>query len=153
MGDLTLQLLRVVEGLHAARVLHQDLQPSSLMRSESGQVYLVGFGRAKSIPIRKHPQDVHPFTGNYRFASVRGHNQQELSKKDDLEALFYVIAHLYYRKLPWSRLSLEVDHKLAKIKQLKINYRDILFAEMGMPFVRAFEYVTSLETYGEPDYA
>jgi serine/threonine protein kinase len=82
--DLALQLLRIMEGLHSAKVLHQDLQPSSLMRSEKGQLYLVGFGRAKAIPIRKHPQELHPFAGNYRFASVRAHNQQELPKKDDL---------------------------------------------------------------------
>jgi casein kinase I homolog HRR25 len=120
-------LLRIMEGVHAEEVLHQDIQPRSLMRSE-GQLRLVGFGRARVIPIRKHPHSLHPFAGNVRFASVRAHGQLELGKKDDLEALFYVLAHLYYRKLPWSRISPEVDHRVAKIKQLKISHRDSLFS-------------------------
>ncbi len=54
------------------------------MRSNDGEPFLVGFGKAKTIPIRKHPQEVHPFHGNYRYASIRAHNSQELTKKDDL---------------------------------------------------------------------
>ena len=57
---MALQLLRIMEGLHSAKALHQDLQPGSLMRSEKRQLYLVGFGRAKSIPIRRHPRNCIP---------------------------------------------------------------------------------------------
>jgi hypothetical protein len=64
-----------------------------------------------------------------------------------------VLAQLYYCKLPWSKISAEVDHKVAKIKQLKISSRDTLFSEMGTPFMRAFEHVVSLDAYAEPDYA
>jgi hypothetical protein len=79
---------------------------------------------------------------------VRAHNSQELTKKDDLESLFYTLACLYYHKLPWSRLSPQMDHKLAKIKQLKISMRDTLFVEMGASFMRAYEHVVELESYG-----
>jgi serine/threonine protein kinase len=129
--------------VHAANILHQDIKPHNMMTGRDGNLFLVDFGLARQIPIRRH-SSVRGFIGTPRYASVRAHEHLEQSKKDDLESLFYNLAFLYYRRLPWSKLSVPHDQRLDKIKRLKIRHRETLFREMGQAFERAFEYIINL---------
>lgn len=65
---------------------------------------------------------------------MRSHNHLEQSKKDDLESLFYVIAYMYYRKLPWHKLNIPNDKKMDRIKTLKVKHWDSLFKDMPAMF-------------------
>ena len=107
--------------------MHQDLKPHNLMRNEKGELYLIDFGLARSLPFRKLRPIIKGFIGTPRYASVRAHNLLEQGKRDDLESLFYNLAYLYYRRLPWSKLSVPSDQRLDKIKLLKMKHRQTLF--------------------------
>lgn len=76
----------------------------------------------------------------------------EQGQNDDLESLFYIIAYFYYQRLPWSKLHVANEGKLEKIKILKVRHQDSLFAEMPLPFQQAFQYITGLAPFEEPDY-
>ena len=108
---------------------------------------------ARNLPLRRTRPLIKGFIGTPRYASVRAHNMLEQGKRDDLESLFYDLAYLYYKKLPWSKLSVPSDQRLEKIKLLKMKHRSTLFLEMPPMFQRAFEYITSLEAYEEPNYS
>ena len=82
--DLALEALNLLEGVHEAGVIHQDLKPHNLMRSESGHLYLVDFGLARQIFDSSRGCAIRGFIGTPRYASVRAHNLFEQSKKDDL---------------------------------------------------------------------
>jgi serine/threonine protein kinase len=112
MVELAHEALRVMEGVHAVNVLHQDLKPHNLMRGQEGCLYFIDFGLARQVPLRRGRSVVKGFIGTPRYASVRAHNMLEQSKKDDLESLFYNLAYLYYRRLPWSKLSVPADQRL-----------------------------------------
>lgn len=84
ISDLALEALTLLEGVHEAGVIHQDLKPHNLMRSEAGQLFLVDFGLARQIFDSSRGYAIRGFIGTPRYASVRAHNLFEQSKKDDL---------------------------------------------------------------------
>lgn len=105
------------------------------MKDADGAYYLIDFGLSREIPLAYKHEYMKGFIGTPRYASVRAHCHLEQSKKDDLESLFYVIAYLYYRKLPWLKLNIiPNDKKMEQIKTLKIRFRESLFKEMPKVF-------------------
>jgi serine/threonine protein kinase len=151
--DLTLELLKILNEIHNENIIHQDLKPHNIMRSKENKLYIIDFGLAKHLSEDKNHYSIKGFIGTPRYASVRAHNMFEQSKKDDLESLFYNIAYLYYQKLPWSKLHVANEVKLEKIKTLKVRNRETLFDEMPLPFQKAFEYITGMRPFSEPDYS
>lgn len=79
-----MEALSLLEGVHEAGVIHQDLKPHNFMRSETGQLFLVDFGLARQIFSTSRSCAIRGFIGTPRYASVRAHNMFEQSKKDDL---------------------------------------------------------------------
>ncbi|MFG3031730.1 protein kinase [Streptomyces sp. NPDC048253] len=45
-ASIVVQLLRILERVHAARVVHRDIKPQNVILAESGEVFLVDFGIA-----------------------------------------------------------------------------------------------------------
>ena len=67
-------------------------------------MYLVDFGISKifsdgkkMIPFKDH----RPFIGTTRYASIAAHIGHEISRKDDLESMMYVLIYLHKGILPW----------------------------------------------------
>ena len=44
---ILLQLLDILEGIHAKRILHRDIKPSNILVSPKGEVFLIDFGAAR----------------------------------------------------------------------------------------------------------
>jgi casein kinase 1 len=95
--------------------------------SRSNVVYLLDFGLSKCykdkttgahIPYMDNKQ----FVGTARFASINAHMGIELSRRDDLEALGYVLIFLIAGKLPWQNLGPKGEDKMyEKILQIKVS--------------------------------
>jgi serine/threonine protein kinase len=45
--DILLQLLELLEGVHARKIIHRDIKPSNILISPKGEVYLIDFGAAR----------------------------------------------------------------------------------------------------------
>jgi serine/threonine protein kinase len=83
------------------------------MRDKNGALFIIDFGLSRQLPLRtKSRPAMRGFIGTPRYASIRAHNLLEQGKKDDLESLFYNLAYLYYRRLPWSKLTVPNDQRL-----------------------------------------
>lgn len=82
-------------------------QPGS---ESSKTVFLIDFGLIKTyinpttkqhIPFAKN----RPTTGTVRYMSVNATMNCELSRRDDLEALGYMLLYLVKGEVPWSKLN------------------------------------------------
>jgi len=91
-----------MEGIHDRNILHRDLKPENIAmgkNEEWNKVYLIDFGiskifrdkHGKHIPYKEN----RPFIGTTRYASIAAHTGKELSRKDDIESLLYVIIFFY----------------------------------------------------------
>jgi serine/threonine protein kinase len=148
--------------LHSSRVLHRDVKPANFVigsSSHADSVHIIDFGLAKvyrdksgaHIPY-KEGKTVH--VGTLRYGSLRAHMGIEQGRRDDLEALGYVLMYFLKGSLPWQDVHLAEDSKHKTLAHLKMT---MLIKELssGFPaeFAAYFDHVKNLGFDEEPDYA
>jgi len=117
---LGLQMLNIVEQIHARGIIHCDLKPANfLLKSNAQQIselYLIDFGLAHSFLDEKSRHSTiktnETLVGTSRYMSVNVHQGLTASRRDDLESLGYILLFLYQGKLSWQKQS-----AVAEIKQ------------------------------------
>ncbi|CAD8065708.1 unnamed protein product [Paramecium sonneborni] len=153
------QLLSVFKSVHQRGIVHRDLKPENIMmgKQNTSIVYLVDFGVSKSIldKGRHIPfKDRKSFIGTTRYASIAAHKGFEISRKDDLESMMYVIIYLILGKLPWQNLQNigEKDRTIA-VGEVKMNTTiDSLCKELPIQFADYLKYLKNLAFEDQPDY-
>ena len=103
------QMVERLEYLHSKTFVHRDIKPDNILmglEENSHLLYLVDMGLAKRVFDAKTKQHI-PFktdktlTGTASYASVHAHCGEELSRRDDLEAIGYVLIYFLKGSLPW----------------------------------------------------
>jgi serine/threonine protein kinase len=94
--------------LHGAGFVHRDLKPENLLwRREAGRdpVYLIDFGLCKRVITADgthiEARGDKALVGTPQYAALHAHEGEELSRRDDLESLAYVLVMLAKGSLPW----------------------------------------------------
>ena len=155
------KMLQRLELVHTL-VVHRDLKPDNFVlgkpdaRGYSDTVYLIDFGLSKCyrqgghIPFRQGKG----FVGTSRFSSINTHQGCEQSRRDDLEALAYVLIYLAKGSLPWQSRRGHRKQLNREIGELKAS-TSIKELCHGLPpgFARLLKYARSLEFEQQPDYA
>ena len=94
------QLVSCLEKLHLNGYLHRDVKPHNFMvgLENKDQVYMIDFGLSKKYYENKGGKGKHiantpkkNLCGTARFASLNTHAGCEQSRRDDLEALGYML--------------------------------------------------------------
>ncbi|KAK1809306.1 casein kinase I [Friedmanniomyces endolithicus] len=106
------QILVRLERLHFGGVIHRDIKPQNFLLgtgTNGSVIYVTDFGLADEYTISrvKAEEETPPrshLVGTARFASIRGHQGQAQSPKDDLESLGYMMAFFARGRLPWQGL-------------------------------------------------
>eukprot|EP01071_Lankesteria_metandrocarpae_P007773 Lankesteria_metandrocarpae@DN4783_c0_g1_i1.p1 len=156
------QILKRLEYIHDKSYIHRDVKPDNFLigNNDPGRVYVVDFGLAKRYravnadgppPTRRSRSMV----GTARYASLNSHSGIDLSARDDLESLGYVI--MYFAtggNLPWQGLNVRSrEDKHRKIYEAKMK-TDIQTLCEGHPpeFATYIQYCRRLEFDAKPDY-
>lgn len=122
-------------------------------------VYLIDFGLAKKYRSSKNLQHIQfknnkKLTGTARYASINALRGVEQSRRDDLEAIGYVLMYFLKGSLPWQ--GLKVDKKEDRYKKIYEKKKSTPPEELcqGFPseFSQYISYCRNLAFEQEPDY-
>lgn len=154
---LGMQMLRAVEAIHELGYLHRDIKPSNfamgLAPGRKDQCIMIDFGltrkyRLPSGQIRP-PRDIAGFRGTARYASINSHLSKELSRRDDLWSVLYVLIEFLTGQLPWRKLKDKEE-----IGLLKIHFNSAeLVRDLPPPYLTFMQHLQSLDYLDRPDYA
>lgn len=130
IADVAIQAIDRLQALHDRGFVHRDIKPENLLygypsSSRRHLLYLIDFGLCKRLwdpetgRLTPH-RDGKSMTGTPRYASLHAHSGEELSMRDDIEALAYVLVFLAKGVLPWQMLkdlpeTATVDERYAAI--------------------------------------
>ena len=94
-------------------------------------------------------------TGTARYASINTHLGIEQARRDDIEALGYILVYFMRGNLPWQGLKARnVKEKYEKIKEKKISiYLNVLCQGLTDEFSTFIQYARDLKFEDRPDYA
>ncbi|CAD8079548.1 unnamed protein product [Paramecium sonneborni] len=156
------QMITRIEFLHNKNFIHRDIKPDNFLIGIDKKctiIYMIDFGLSKKyrdsrtnlhIPYR----DGKSLTGTARYASINTHLGVEQSRRDDLEAIGYVLVYFLNGQLPWQGLKTDnKTDKYEKIAQCKIGTTVEKLCE-GLPeeFSIYLNYCQSLKFEERPDY-
>lgn len=122
-------------------------------------VYLIDFGLAKKYRSSKNLQHIQfknnkKLTGTARYASINALRGVEQSRRDDLEAIGYVLMYFLRGSLPWQGLKVEKkDDRYKKIyEKKKSTSPEELCEHFPIEFSQYITYCRNLAFEQEPDY-
>ena len=159
---LSIQILHRIEHVHSKFIIHRDIKPENFLIGEPDKylIYIIDFGlskKYKSSRTNKHIQFqlTKKFTGTARYASLNAIRGAEQSRRDDLEAIGYMILYFFNNgKLPWQGVSCKGKaEKYVKIFSMKKNLDLEEFCKfMPKEIITYMDYCRKLEFEQKPDY-
>ncbi|KAJ5079442.1 tau-tubulin kinase 1 [Anaeramoeba ignava] len=156
---LGIQMISSIESIHKIGFIHRDIKPSNfaLRRKENitgnkEMCCIIDFGLSRKY-IKENgelraPRLYAGFRGTARYASINAHQREELSRRDDLISLYYVLIEFLTGKLPWS--GLKDKDEITKLK-IKYNTPD-LCQNLPEEFSYFFVHLQSLKFHDKPNY-
>jgi serine/threonine protein kinase len=118
-----LQIIYILQSIHDKGLVHRDIKPDNFLLGNKKQIYIIDFGFCKSIENVTNVKKTTGLIGSLTYASLNSHNYTELSYRDDLESLGYMLIYFYQGALDWQKTE---DIKLIiQMKQQVLNNEKI----------------------------
>jgi serine/threonine protein kinase len=156
------QMVTRLEYMHNKDIVHRDIKPDNFVmgiEENCNSCYIIDFGLAKkfrSSTTKEHyPMKIKSrLTGTARYASINALKGYDQSRRDDLEAVGYVLMYLLRGSLPWQGLpNNDKDERYKKIMEKKQATSPESLCE-GFPdeFCEYIKYTRNLQFEEDPNY-
>ena len=160
---IAIQCLDRLEYIHSKNIIHRDIKPENFVigKNDPNVLYLIDFGFSKkyrSSRTGKHIkyQNIKKAFGSIMYMSCNSNKGYELSRRDDLESLGYMLIHLAKNNLPWLKLdklklkSFILNQEVLKMKK-SITIQE-LCKDLPDEFAEYLKYSKELKFEQEPNY-
>lgn len=155
-----IQILDSLKLLHDNNFVHRDLKPDNFLIGINNMrkyIYLIDFGLAKKYKkdkIHIAEQTGKKLVGTARYASINSHRGTELSRRDDMESLGYILIYFLKGRLPWQSMDGRTrDEKYENIHKCKEETTiEELCRETPREIYYYMKYVRSLGFRDKPNY-
>lgn len=157
------QMIARLEYMHAKGLIHRDIKPDNFtvgLNSKSNEIFIIDFGLSKKYRDPRTQQHIQfregkSLTGTARYSSINTHLGIEQSRRDDIEAIGYVLIYLLKGSLPWMGLRAENrKQKYEAISEKKIATPvDVLCQGLPQEFAMFITEARRLDFPDRPDYA
>jgi serine/threonine protein kinase len=117
--------------MHLKNYIHRDIKPDNIMMGlgdATNIVHMIDFGLTRLVIDPKTGKHI-PFTsgknliGTCRYVSINSHLGFELSRRDDLTTLGYVVINFLKGVLPWQSVSINKQSaRYRKVGKVKSQY-------------------------------
>lgn len=157
---IAIQLINTMKYIHDRGYIHRDIKPDNfVIDNKNGErIYCIDFGLAKKY-VKKNNEHIsfnenNKFCGTARYASIAAHKGHTQSRKDDLEAIGYMLIYLFRGKLPWEKIKCkDKKEKYRLILDKKENITDEdLCQQLPREFLVYFKYVRNMDFDEIPPY-
>ena len=161
MRHLAQQMILRIQALHNVGFIHRDIKPDNFLLGlgeRAEHLFLIDMGLAKRFVTDKGDHIMFKkgksLTGTARYASIHNHQGHELSRRDDMESIGYVLVYLARGGLPWQNLkSPSSDDKYAAIYHRKLaTPLVVLCATLDSCYLHYLSYCRELAFEAEPNY-
>ena len=158
---ISLQCISRLESVHNKGIIHCDIKPENFCVGlrDKRIIYLIDFGISKkyrSDRTKKHIQFniTKTMCGTARYASMNALSGLQLSRRDDLESLSYMILYFLTKKLPWQGItakSLAIRYKKIYEKKSELEKWD-KFLSLPIQIQNFIKYCRNLGFSEDPNY-
>jgi len=156
-----INIFSIIETIHKAGIIHRDIKPNNFMfgcDDNISKIYIIDFGLSKKwlnggtshISYKSGLSLV----GTARYASNNVHLGIEQSRRDDMEAIGYMLVYLAKGSLPWQ--GLKKKNKYSSIDEIGLKKQSVSVSSLCEDLPKCFydyiKYTRKLEFTEKPDY-
>lgn len=118
-----IQMVERLQLVHEKGLVYRDIKPDNFcvgLNQKSHIVFILDFGLSKKYRLtsKQHIkfEQNRKLTGTARYSSINALRGYEQSRRDDLEAIGYVLLYFLRGSLPWQ--GLKVDRRVDRYKKI-----------------------------------
>jgi serine/threonine protein kinase len=151
--QIGIQILYLLKAIHEKKLIHRDIKPDNFLLGKNNQLYIIDFGLCKTYiqnDVHIEMKNTSGLIGSITYASIHAHQKKQLSRRDDLESLGYMLFYFILGNLPWREIDFSKNIKIDSIILLKKT----IMNDINIPniLVEYINYVKNLEFEEEPKY-